>query len=205
MMDFVHLYLKRNRGWPSPEDSWGLTPMFGVDGWCRLCGLPLRDQCGPLTLRRTGMASPEGVWIPNWRFDAVCVSGQVATDLEAFDIELRPIAWVGRGGAPAWQLVLPSTEGRWFDPEQLRARTIARHGVDGEKCAGCGRWRWMPLPIAELPPFVGGEVLNGVEAAASPEWFGAGHQSFRKLLFRRDLAQLLAGASPKDFKIIEMV
>jgi hypothetical protein len=143
--------------------------------------------------------------MPNWRFDALCVGGEVATQVEAgFDVELRPVAWVGGGGAPAWQLVLPYVEGQWFDPEQLRERAAARHGVAGETCLGCGRWRWMPLPIAELPPFTGGEVLNGVDAAASPEWFGAGRQSFRKLLFRRSLAELIAGASPKDFKVVEM-
>lgn len=32
MNEYVELYLKRNRGWPWPEDSWGLTPMFGEDG-----------------------------------------------------------------------------------------------------------------------------------------------------------------------------
>jgi hypothetical protein len=32
-MDFVELYFKRNRGWPSLEESWGLSPMFGDGRW----------------------------------------------------------------------------------------------------------------------------------------------------------------------------
>jgi hypothetical protein len=36
---------------------------------------------------------------------------------------------------------------------------------------------------------------------ASPEWFGAGKQSFRQILWRRDLADFLVAASPKDFKV----
>lgn len=34
MTEYVELHLERNRGWPWPEDSWGLTPTFGEDGWC---------------------------------------------------------------------------------------------------------------------------------------------------------------------------
>jgi hypothetical protein len=43
-MDFVQLDWKRNRGWPWPEDSWGLDSMYGPDGWCHACGIPLREQ-----------------------------------------------------------------------------------------------------------------------------------------------------------------
>lgn len=36
MNDYVEIVLRRNRGWPWPEDSWGLSPMYGEDGWCRV-------------------------------------------------------------------------------------------------------------------------------------------------------------------------
>lgn len=202
-MDFVYLHLKRNRGWPSPDDSWGLSPMFGDDGWCRSCGMPLREQCGPLTMRRAGMARPEGAWVPNWRFDALCVSSELSTLLETYDLDLRPIAWASGGDAPASQVVLPTVQGTWFDPEELYERTVARHGIAGGDCAACGRWRWMPLPLAELPPFVGDREME-VDAAASPEWFGAGHQSYRRFMLRRNLAQLIADESPKDFVVVEI-
>jgi hypothetical protein len=42
---------------------------------------------------------------------------------------------------------------------------------------------------------------DGVDVAASPEWFGDGWQAFRQILFRRPLAELIANASPRDFRI----
>jgi hypothetical protein len=141
--------------------------------------------------------------MPNWRFDALCVDEDLAKQVEArFRVEMRPVAWVGKGSGEARQLVLPSVGTQWFAPEQLRARAVARHGVAGETCPVCDRWRWMPIPIGELPAFDGGDVLGNVDAAASPEWFGAGHQSFRRVLFRRELAELIVAASPKDLKVV---
>lgn len=55
MSDLVMLYSRRNRGWPTAEASWGLTPMFGADGWCRGCGRPLREQTGSIVPRTKGL------------------------------------------------------------------------------------------------------------------------------------------------------
>jgi hypothetical protein len=43
--------------------------------------------------------------------------------------------------------------------------------------------------------------LGDFDVAASPEWFGDGWNSYRQILVRRELAELLAGASPRDFKV----
>jgi hypothetical protein len=199
-MNMAYLFLKRNRGWPSPDDSWGLTPMFGEDGWCRSCGTPLRDQCGPLIMRRAGLARPEGAWTPNWRFDVLCLGEELASLVGSkFDVEVRPVSWIGKSEPPAWQLVIPTVGSRRFDPVQLGERASARHEVAGESCQSCGIWRWMPVPTSELPQLTQDAAMGGGDVAASPEWFGAGHQSYRKLVFRRGLAELLAEASPKDF------
>jgi hypothetical protein len=204
MSDFVHLYWKRNRGWPSPEDSWGLGPMFGDDGWCRSCGMPLREQCGPLVLRRAGLSPLIGAWVPNWRFDAICLEASIALKVvtERFAVNLREVAWTGSAPGSAYQIVAPSVGSAWFDPEELAARSEARHGIAGATCSGCGTWRWMPMTYGLLPP-VSSEVLSSAEdVIASPEWFGDGCQSFRQVLVRRGLAELIAAASPKDFKVV---
>jgi hypothetical protein len=44
-----------------------------------------------------------------------------------------------------------------------------------------------------------------VDVAGSPEWFGDGAQSFRESVMRRALAQLISGASPRDFRIQELL
>jgi hypothetical protein len=61
----------------------------------------------------------------------------------------------------------------------------------------------MPVPTSELPSLGQDAALGKAYAASSPEWFGAGHQSYRKIILRRELAELLAGVSPKDFKVLE--
>jgi hypothetical protein len=205
-MDFVQLYWKRNRGWPWPEESWGLDPMFGEDGWCRSCGTPLREQCGPLTLQRKGLAKPEGAWVPNWRFDTFCLAEPIVGGVRSdFVVDLREVAWTGKGGGTATQIVVPTTEARWFDPNEVRTRTIARHGTDGAQCTECGVWRWMPMTLGSLPPLESDPSWEPRDAIASSEWFGDGKQSFRQVLVRRALADYIASASPRDFKVNDVM
>jgi hypothetical protein len=203
MGEFVQLRWKRNRGWPVPEDSWGLGPMFGDDGWCHTCGMPLRTQQGPLTLRRSGLTPLTGAWVPNWRFDAVCLEGSLADDVRArgFFLDLREVAWQGSVPGPASQIVAPSVGQAWFNLDELRQRAEDRHGVAGATCIDCGTWRWMPMAFGLLPA-VAPDVLSATEdVIASPEWFGDGCQSYRQILVRRELAELIASASPRDFEV----
>lgn len=46
--------------------------------------------------------------------------------------------------------------------------------------------------------------LGDVDIATSPEWFGDGLEAFRQVLVRRQLAEIIAAASPKDFLIREV-
>ncbi len=201
MTDFVQLYWKRNRGWPWPEDSWGLTPMFGDDGWCRSCGVPKHSQSGSLVLERKGM-KVEGAWVPNWRFDVICVERDVALEVTArFDVEMRPVEWHPTPPGEAVQILVPTVGDAWFDEEALRTAAVAHFGVDGATCSECGMWRWMPLNFDILPPLRITHSLGDVAIAGSPEWFGAGKRAFRQILVRRELADLVAAASPRDFKV----
>lgn len=203
MSDFVQLYWKRNRGWPWPEDSWGLTPMFGEDGWCHSCGVPKGPQTGSLVLQGRGMRAG-GAWVPYWQFDAICLEQAVAKEAASrFRIELIEVKWHVLPPGEALQIVVPSVGDAWFDPVELRRKAIERHGTAGVTCSGCGTWRWMPLTFEQLP--VSSEVLSSpLDAIASPEWFGDGWQAFREILFRRELAELIAEASPRDFKVVEV-
>jgi hypothetical protein len=205
MDDWVRLSMRRNRGWPWPDDSWGLSPMFGDDGWCRSCGMPLREQRGSLVLRTKGLANVSGAWVPNWRFDAICLDGALAQAVaDRFAVALSPVEW--RGAAPidgAAQIVVSSTAESWFDPDELSRVTRARHGVTGRRCDECDRWRWMPVAAAALPRPRVDAVTDDQDVVASPEWFGDGWNSFREIAFRRSLAEVIAGAAPKDLAIAE--
>ena len=62
----------------------------------------------------------------------------------------------------------------------------------------------MPLDFSDdLPLVLAPGTLRG-DIAASPEWFGDGGKSFRLFLARRELAELLAARSPRDFWVHEV-
>jgi hypothetical protein len=200
--DFVTLVLRRNRGWPWPEDSWGLSPMYGEDGWCPTCHIPAREQIGNLILRRSGLTAT-GAWVPNWKFDVLCLEEALAAEVAGrFPVALRPIDAPKSGERmKAMQLIIPTTSTHWFDEGELIEQTTRRHGEAGAACATCGAWRWLPLPKAELPPAVPHPSWAGQPAIASPEWFGAGGQSYRQVALARPLGELLAERSPRDFTL----
>ena len=205
-IDFVYLYLKRNRGWPWPEDSWGLDSMFGRDGWCQSCGTPLHEQTGPLTLQARGMSPVRGAWVPNWRFDVICLEDSICDVVaKEFRVDLRRVEWRRSVQGGAMQVVAPTVGRNWFDPDELCQKAILQHGTAGETCASCGIWRWMPLAFGltppELPALRPDEEWDEFDVVASPEWFGAGKRSFRQVLVRRRLGELIANSSPKDFKV----
>jgi hypothetical protein len=201
--EFVELRLKRNRGWPWPESSYGLDPMFGEDGWCHSCGVPKKPQPGPIILQRKGFAKPTGAWMPYWSYDVYCLDRLLAEQVkERFAVELREVHWPKKGpDGSAWQMVVPTVGPEWFPEKQLRERVIAKHSVAGATCPECGVWRWLPLGFDDLPALQVGLTSLDVDVAASPEWFGDGLKAFRQVLMRRELAELLAAASPRDFKV----
>ena len=200
-VDYVDLYWKRNRGWPWPEDSLGLTPMYGEDGWCKTCAIPNRPQSGSLVLQRKGLTDGQGAWTPHWRYDAICLEVGLADRVSTnFDVELRDVEWSATSPASAMQIVAHSAGESWFDADALRKASVERYGTDGRNCRECGRWKWMPLVFGLLPELTIVGDLGSADVIASPEWFGDGRKAFRQLLVRRELAELIAGSSPKDFR-----
>lgn len=180
----------------------GLTPMFGEDGWCRGCGVPQRPQSGSIVLQRKSM-KVHGGWVPYWQYDVICVEASVAAVAASrFDLDLRRVEWHASSPGDANQIVVPTIGESWFDSDELRDRAIEHYGVPGAKCSDCGIWRWMPLIFGTLPPLRITPALGEVDVAASPEWFGDGWKAFRQMLVRRELAEFLASASPRDFEIL---
>lgn len=204
MSEFVSLLAKRHRGWPWPEGSAGRTPMFGEDGWCHRCGVPRGPQAGHLTLQRKDL-TVSGCWKPNWLFDEICVDTELAAEVrERFDVELRPVKWARTASGDAFQIVIPTVGEQWFDHVELTRATVEVHGEAGATCPVCRRWKWMPLRHELLPSFVGVDEGWSVDIAGSPEWFGDGRASKRQIVVRRELAELLAGTSPRDVRMAEL-
>jgi hypothetical protein len=209
MRDFVVLSAKRNRGWPWPEDSWGLAPMYGADGWCRSCCVPRHPRRGSLILQRKSF-KVHGAWSPYWQW-GICLEAELAYEIAAaFRVELMDVKWHASSPGKAREIIAPPVGERWFDADQLRARAIAQHGTAGAACAECGVWRWLPLPFTPnplhrqvLPPVLDVQEFDEFDVVASPEWFGDGCNCFREILVRRELASIIVAASPRDFRIVE--
>ncbi len=156
-----------------------------------------------MVLKRQGLAHLTPAWIPNSQFNAIYLEDSFAAELEdQFALQLLDVNWSTGGPEPAAkQIVIPPRARDWYDPEELAALTERKHGRSGVKCTDCGIWRWMPLLPDELPAITAPPDLDGLDIAASPEWFGDGWNSYREVLVRRELAEMLAERSPKDFSI----
>lgn len=59
----------------------------------------------------------------------------------------------------------------------------------------------VPLTFGTLPPLRIDSGSLSADIVASPEWFGDGWKALRQILVRRELAELIAAASPRDFAV----
>lgn len=204
MNDYVEIVLRRNRGWPWPEDCWGLSPMFGEDGWCRACGVPRRSQSGSIVLQRNGL-TVSGGWVPNWQFDVYCLVLPLADEAaERFGVDLHRVMSPNGGELEARQIVIESSPVAWFDPADLTRLITSIHGEASKTCPECGVTRWMPVSMDILPKPAMAVFEDAPSVVASPEWFGDGWRSYRQILWRRDVADFLLAASPRDFTLDEL-
>jgi len=198
--EWVALSPRFTPGWPWPEDSFGMDPMFGAEGWCHECGTPLRDQTGPLTIQASKFPTAKA-WMPNWMFDVVCLASDLAKEVQTqFPVQLRDVHKPREGATGVKQLQVEATNERWYDTQELERAIRNRHRHGGERtglrCSACNTWKW--LPISEADVATRAEALATDQAIiASPEIFGDGSSSFRHLLFREPLAQTLKTASPR--------
>ena len=193
-------------GWPWPDESWGLGPIYGDGGWCRGCGTPLVEQSGPLIIRKFPTAD---VWTPNWRHDVVCVSERVAVDISGrFNVELGEVHKPRTGPTGARQILPVQTGVQWYRQADLASPIRALHGEHhgdrmGASCGTCDRWRWLPISVGAAP-IAASALAESSDVIVSPEVFGAGMKSFRHMLFRRPLAETLAAASPRSCRLVEV-
>lgn len=206
--DWVALSPRFTPGWPWPEDSYGLDPLYGERGWCRGCGTPFGEQTGSLVLQGSKFPKAD-VWMPNWLFDVVCVSAPVATEIRnRFDVTLRAVHKPRTGPTGAQQLVPVRTAAPWYREEELAHAVRSRHaryngGRTGATCPGCGRWKWLPVTEGEAP-ILAGPLSSDAHVIASPESFGDGLKSFRHLLFRRELGEMLVAANRRQWSVVEV-
>ena len=166
----------------------------------------MHGQTGPLTVEGRGFPRSQ-VWMPNWKFDIVCVSAEVALELaEACRVDLRDVHRP-RDGATGFKQILPRQGVEaWYEPILLAKAVTVRHAeFEGDRtggtCTSCGRWRWLPVAEGDVPVELAA-LPDCSDVVASPEIFGGGMSAFRHLLFRRHCAELLVAANPRSWSIV---
>lgn len=180
--------------------------MYGVDGWCRSCGTPLRDQCGPLIVQGSKFPTA-AVWMPNWHFDTICLSAKVAAEVaQAFRVELGEVHKPRQGDTGVRQLLIRSTDNPWYARRHLTRVVRKRHREHdgrrtGSHCRACGRWKWLPALEGDIPVNPGA-LPSDSDVAASPETFGDGLMSFRHFLVSRPLAEHLVSRAPRNWDVV---
>ena len=203
--EFVGLTSRFTSGWPWPEKSWGLEPMYGRDGWCAGCGVPKHMQTGSMVLQATKFPTSD-FWMPNWQFDALCVRAAAADAVLAqFRVRTLPVRTPRSPATGVRQLLAATATGPWFDEAALAERVKARHGEAGRTCGLCHIWRWFPLTTKHLPPATLGDETIASDVVASCEWFGDGMRAMHELRFRRPLAEALVSLNPRVWSIVEPV
>ena len=188
-------------GWPWPDESWGMSPVYGADGWCRACGVPKHEQTGSLVMRASKFPT-SAFWMPNWLFDRLCVRlPDALAVIDAYALRTLPVV-KPKATTDVVSLLPVLTQSPWFDASALARAVGARHGHTGSRCDACGVWRWFPLPFDELPDPGLAHVADDVHLVSSPEWFGDGMSARREIRARRPLAEALAALNPRVWKLL---
>lgn len=191
-------------GWPWPEESWGMDPMYGPEGWCHACGTPVHEPTGPLVMQGRKFPTAEA-WTPNWLFDTVCISASLAAHIDdRFDVAFGEVHKPRTGDTGVRYLIPEQTVDSWYDAEFLdREVRVNRFSFGppqrdsaGATCAKCHKWRWMPWAGGGAPVHAAA-ICADSDVLASPEIFGDGSMTYRHLLFRLPLAQLIASSAPR--------
>jgi hypothetical protein len=149
------------------------------------------------------------VWVPNWRFDCVGVSAEIAAEVvRRFHVPMRDVLKPKGVATGVMQLLPTLCTTPWYDEALLRAAVHARHERHsgkrvGARCPECQRWRWLPISVGELP-IKGDSLGESGDMLASPEIFGDGWKTFRHLLYRRPLGEFLANAAPRAWSVVEL-
>lgn len=204
--EWVALTTRFTSGWPWPEDSYGMDPMFGADGWCHSCGTALSPQIGPLTVQGSKFPSAN-LWMPNWQFDVVCVSSDVADAIrDRFAVTLGEVHKPRSGATEVMQLLPTVTAEAWYRPRPLARAVRTQHKKNdgrrtGSRCDSCGTWKWLPVLEGKVP-ILSQVLATESDVIASPEVFGDGLKSFRHLLFRRELGEKLVAANPRSWSVV---
>jgi len=166
-------------GFPQPnqDESGYLAATYDVTDYCERCGIGLKQKA-PFQMKSEPKWGRNDLLQLNWIFDEYFAKPDVwATVFRPFGIGSRPVS--NTKGAELKTVVQLAVEGEVG---------LVTDGLTAQKCATCGRVKYVPVTRGPFPPLRSGPAAAMVKTA---EYFGSGAGASKVLIVSKALAQVL--------------
>ncbi|WP_257448448.1 hypothetical protein [Archangium lipolyticum] len=169
-----------HHGYPQPDEGrlGYREATFEVSDFCEQCGIGLKQKA-PFQMKSEPKWGRNGILQLHWVFDEFFVMPEVwRTVFHPNGIGCRPV--LDAKGAELKTVV------------QLVVREEVGVGVEGltaERCARCGRVKFLPVTRGAFPPPANEPSVRMVKTR---EYFGSGASAHRRVLVSQDVVQALA-------------
>lgn len=168
-----------HHGYPQPdEEHFGYRDAtYSRAGFCEPCGIGL-TQKAPFQMRSEPKWGRNGILQLHWVFDEFFVTPEVwRAVFQPHGVGCQPVLDTrGAELKTVVQLVI-----------QEEASVVVE-GLASERCAQCGRIKYLPVTRGAFPPLVGAPSARMVRTR---EYFGSGAAAYRGVLVSRDVARAL--------------
>jgi hypothetical protein len=170
-----------HHGYPQPDEDFGyLRVTYDLAEWCDACGIGLKQKA-PYQMKGEPKWGRRGILQLNWVFDEYFVTPEIwSSFFKPFGIACRPVTNTkGAELKTVVQLVAEEEVG------------IVTDGLTPERCAKCGRVKYLPVTRGFFPALTtkpSGAIVK------TREYFGSGAAAHRRVLVSQELARALVAA-----------
>jgi hypothetical protein len=168
-----------HHGYPQPdEDVFGYRQVtYDLTDWCEPCGTG-KKQKAPFQMKGEPKWGRNGILQLTWIYDELFVTPEVWTSVfKPYGIGRRSVMNT-KGGElrTVVQLMIEEEVG------------IVTGGLPSERCANCGRVKYLPITRGPFPALTG-EPSRAM--ARTREYFGSGGQADKRVLISHELVRSL--------------
>jgi hypothetical protein len=171
-----------HHGYPQPDEGhFGYRKAtYSVSDFCQPCGIGLK-QDAPFQMKSEPRWGRRGILQLNWIFDEFFVTPEIGSAVfRPHGIGSRPV--LDKKGSvlkTVVQLVVEEEVG------------LEVEGLASERCASCGRIKFLPVVRGPIPPLVNEPSSR---MAKTREYFGSGGAADRKVLVSQEVARTMMAA-----------
>jgi hypothetical protein len=177
---WLNLVSDWHHGYPQPnEDVFGYREAtYDLSEYCPQCGVGLKQKA-PFQMKAEPKWGRNGILQLNWIFDEYFVTPEVWTTVfEPRGIHCRQVLSIG--GSELKTVVQLVVE---------QEIDIVTEGLRNERCARCGRVRYVPITKGDFPPIAGEPAAH---MAKTKQFFGSGASATKAVLISHELSLVFA-------------